>query len=86
MEYDRSRLVHIASFDGLREIHGKALYLAEEGYSHSGIAKQLDVTDSTARKYLDELQEVFGENVIESKPQHFDWSETWPDESGVTDY
>lgn len=85
MEYDRSRLVHIADFDGLREVHGKALYLAEAGFSHSGIAKELDVGDTTAKGYLEDLQEVFGDDVILSKPKE-KAEETWPDESGVTDY
>lgn len=85
VEFEKSRLVHIAEFDGLREVHGKALILAEKGYSHSGIAKQLDVGSSTARNYLDELQEVFGDDVILSEPKE-PHEETYPDEGGVTDY
>lgn len=85
MDYDKSRVAHIASFDGLREVHGKALILAQEGYSHSGVAKELDVGDSTAKSYLSDLQEMFGDDVIMCKPKE-PHEETWPDESGVTDY
>lgn len=87
MEYDYDRVAYIGTIDGLRKKHGKALELAEAGYSHSGIAKKLDVTASTARGYLDDLQDMFGENVIESKPKSEDYPETYPDaDGGVTGY
>jgi len=46
-----------------------ALYLAEFGYSSSGIAKHLDVTLGTARKYLDRLESRIGEGVTETLPK-----------------
>lgn len=46
-----------------------ALILSEMGYSHSGIASKLDVTTSTARKYLSNLEEQIGEGVTETLPK-----------------
>ena len=53
----------------LSENNAKALLLAEIGYSHSGIAKRLDVTESTAKKYLDTLEEKIGKHVTETLPK-----------------
>lgn len=86
MEYDKARVQHIASFDGLREVHGKALILSEAGYSRYGIAEKLSVTDTTARKYMDELQEVFGFLVLESEPKTTRFLETYPEKGTVQDY
>lgn len=46
-----------------------ALYLAEMGYSHSGIAQALNVTKGTAKKYLRRLENRVGEGVTESLPK-----------------
>lgn len=87
MDYDRDRIAYIGTLDGLRKIHGKALILAEAGYSHSGIANKLDVNETTARKYLDDLQDKFGKNVIECKPKSETFPETHPEtDTGVTGY
>ncbi len=47
----------------------KALLLAEVGFSHSGIAKRLSVTEGTARKYLRTLEKKIGEGVTETVPK-----------------
>jgi|APHM01.1.fsa_nt_gi hypothetical protein len=46
-----------------------ALYLAEFGYSTSGIAHHLDVTQGTAKKYLRRLENRIGEGVTETLPK-----------------
>ena len=46
-----------------------ALVVAECGYSASGIAAALDVTEQTARRYLETLEERIGEGVTESVPK-----------------
>lgn len=53
----------------LSEKNAQALILAELGFSHSGIASKLDVTDSTARKYLRTLESEIGEYVTQSLPK-----------------
>lgn len=48
----------------MRDALQKAMRLAQEGYSHSGIAKEMDVTDSTAKKYLDEIEDLKGVEAL----------------------
>ena len=47
----------------LSERNAWALLLAELGYSSSGIAKALNVTEGTAKKYLRKLENQIGEGV-----------------------
>lgn len=47
----------------------KALLLAEVGFSASGIAKRLGVTEGTARKYLNQLENRIGPRVTETLPK-----------------
>jgi hypothetical protein len=49
--------------------NAQALILAELGFSHSGIASSLDVANSTARKYLKNLEDEIGEYVTQSLPK-----------------
>lgn len=44
----------------LRDVEKEAMRLAQKGFSHHGIAKRLDVTDGTAKKYLNTIEEVKG--------------------------
>lgn len=44
----------------MRDALQEAMKLAQEGYSHSGIAKEMDVTDQTAKKYLRQIEEKKG--------------------------
>ena len=53
----------------LSENNAKALILAELGYSHSGIAKCLNVTENTAKKYLATLEKEIGKRVTETMPK-----------------
>lgn len=45
---------------GLRKRVGKALAYKRMGYSASGVAKRLDVNESTAKGYLNDLADRFG--------------------------
>lgn len=42
----------------------QALKLYQRGYSHSGVASELDVTESTAKKYLRQLKDHFGQEAL----------------------
>lgn len=51
---------YLSSSDlGLREKVAEAVAWSELGYSASGIAKQMDVGDTTAAKYLSDARELF---------------------------
>jgi predicted transcriptional regulator len=65
--------------------NAKALLLAEIGFSHSGIAKQLGVTEGTARKYLRNLKEIFGDGVIETVPKRNRYP-TYPGDTPLGEY
>jgi hypothetical protein len=53
----------------INENCAKALILSEMGFSSNGIAKVLQVTTSTSRKYLKQLENEIGENVTEALPK-----------------
>jgi|APHM01.1.fsa_nt_gi hypothetical protein len=63
------RITHLKETFDLTENCARALILAECGHSSSGIAQSLDVTSSTARKYLSELEEKIGTGVTETLPK-----------------
>jgi len=63
------RVEYLTETYDLSRKNALALYLAEMGYSHSGIAKALDVTTGTARSYLRRLEDRIGERVTESVPK-----------------
>jgi len=65
----RERIDFLTANYDLNERNAKALILTELGFSHSGIASKLDVTDSTARKYLRQLEDEIGEMVTQSLPK-----------------
>lgn len=65
----RERVKFLTSNYDLSENNAKALILSELGYSHSGIASRLGVTDSTARKYLDTLEDEIGDRVTQALPK-----------------
>lgn len=65
----RERIDFLTANYDLSERNAKALILTELGFSHSGIASKLDVTDSTARKYLRQLEDEIGEYVTQSLPK-----------------
>lgn len=51
------RSQYIAQEYGVRERLARAVSWSELGYSSSGIGGRLDVTEGTARGYLDEIEE-----------------------------
>lgn len=48
----------------LRDVEKEAMRLAQRGYSHLGVAKKLDVTESTAKKYFDTIEEERGVQAL----------------------
>lgn len=80
IDFDRERFDHLVDEVGVFYRRAGALILTEHGYSHSGIAKQLDVTNSTAKGYLDDLDEELGELVTQSKPKPKKYPELYPSE------
>lgn len=79
VDFDRKRFDHLVDTVGVFYRRAGALILTEHGYSHSGIAKQLDVTDSTAKGYLDDLEDELGEWVTQCKPKHIEYPELHPE-------
>lgn len=78
--FDKERYDHLTDEVGLYWRRAAALILSECGYSHSGIGNKLDVTSSTASGYLDDLEEQFGPEAIDSHPKHSPLEQLWPDE------
>ena len=48
----------------MRDALQRAMRLAQDGYSHSGIAKEMDVTESTAKKYLNQIEDLKGTEAL----------------------
>lgn len=48
----------------MRDALQQAMRLAQDGYSHSGIAKEMDVTEGTARKYLRQIEDQRGTEAL----------------------
>lgn len=65
----RERIDFLTANYDLTQKNALALILTELGFSHSGIASKLDVTESTARKYLRQLEDEIGEYVTQSFPK-----------------
>lgn len=61
-----------------------ALLVAECGYSASGIASALDVTEQTARNYLETLESRIGKGVTESVPKSVRYP-TYPGDTPKSD-
>lgn len=68
VEFDPERYEHLVNEVGIHYRRAAALILAEHGYSHTGIARILDVNDSTGKNYLKQLKNEHGENAVLSKP------------------
>lgn len=66
---DEERITYVAERYDVSRRCAAALQLAELGYSHSGIASKLDVSTSTARGYINELQEKIDPAVVETLPK-----------------
>jgi predicted transcriptional regulator len=67
--HPRERIAWLTENYDLSKKNAEALILAELGFSHSGIASKLGVTDSTARKYLRKLESEIGEYVTQTLPK-----------------
>lgn len=79
VDFDRERFDHLVDTLDVYHRRAGALILTEHGYSHSGIAQQLGVADTTAKNYLEDLEEKLGELVTQSKPKHSKNPELYPD-------
>ncbi len=60
---DDYRTGYISERHGVSDNAAKALQLQELGFSHSGIASVLDVTEGTARGYLKEIDDALGRDA-----------------------
>lgn len=67
--HPRARIEWLTENYDLTERNAEALILAELGFSHSGIASKLGVTQGTARKYLKNLENEIGEYVTQTFPK-----------------
>lgn len=48
----------------MKEKHERTMKLAQQGHSHLGIAKRLDVTPQTAKKYMQHVRDVRGPEAL----------------------
>jgi len=65
----RERIDFLTEKYDLSKRNAEALILTELGFSHSGIASKLGVTNSTAKKYLNQLESEIGEYVTQTLPK-----------------
>lgn len=65
----QARIEWLCETYDLSEKEAKALLVSECGYSSSGVAGVLGVTEATARRYLAKLERVIGQGVTESVPK-----------------
>lgn len=56
-------LDYLTSVLGIRKPIAKTYLLTRKGYSSSAISKRVDVSESTIKKYLKELEEKYGKNT-----------------------
>lgn len=57
-----------ANYD-LREKHARTIAYSEAGgWTHAGLAKKLDVAESTAKSYMDDVREELGDGAFTSDP------------------
>jgi len=66
---NQERVKFLTEHYDLSTNNAKALLLAEMGFSHSGIAKHLGVTSSTAKGYLRNLESEIGPEVTQTVPK-----------------
>lgn len=78
VEFNRTRFDYLVDDEGMYWRRAAALFLTEQGYSHSGMAKMLDVTDSTAKGYLEDIEEEYGELATQAKPKPEKNERLWP--------
>lgn len=77
MKCAKKRATFVKKELGVRQRLAEAFALRELGYSHSGLATVLDVTEGTAKKYVRELDEVTEKDMYNlTPPEPEDWSVT----------
>jgi len=62
--FDEYRVGYVSARWDVSDNCAKALQLCELGYSSSGIATKLDVTEGTASGYIDQLADKIGEPAV----------------------
>ena len=67
--YVRERTQYLRRVTELRSPLPEALAHRELGYSRSGIARELDVTESTVDAWMDEIAAEYGIDALETRPQ-----------------
>lgn len=67
--YVRKRGEYLKRVSSLRENICEALAWREIGYSKSGIAKKMDTTESTVKSWMEEVEEEYGKDALETRPQ-----------------
>jgi DNA-directed RNA polymerase specialized sigma24 family protein len=65
VEYVERRASFLRREYGLEDNLARALGWRELGFSTSGVADMMDISEGTARKYLDELREKIGEENVD---------------------
>lgn len=59
------RARYIGRTTELREIEAKAVAYSEQGYSFNGVAKQIDVAESTTQQYMERAMALYGLDIAE---------------------
>ena len=81
-QYATRRGGYLARTTELRKVEGTAVAYSERGYSHRGIAQQMDSTVSTVRKYLGQAMARYGleicETIVASEEQAPDYEPVEP--------
>ena len=61
---DEYRTGYVSTLYGVSDNCARALQLFEIGYSHSGAAQVLGLNRSTVKRYVDDLQDKIGDEVV----------------------
>ena len=67
--YVRERTQYLQRVTELRDPLPEALAYRELGYSRSGIAGEVDVTEATVDTWMDEIAAEHGRDALETRPQ-----------------
>lgn len=67
-KYAQARARYLDRTEDLPRKYGKTLAYSELGYSSSGIAKKLEKTPGTIKKYLDRIEEEYGTAALYARP------------------
>lgn len=67
-KYANARARYLERVENLPRKYGKTLAYSELGYSTSGIAKRLDKTEGTVKKYFDRLENQYGTEALYARP------------------